>query len=412
VKTQLVKGLVGAVMRRLPSGTMVMIDPAGTQRRFGSGPPEATMHLYDDAAWFAFLRGSLGLADAYADGLWDSPDLVALVRLGARNMVGLDRLRNRLRFASGPLALVRALRRPSDPRQNRRDIAAHYDLGNALFSRMLDPTLTYSCATFDEPEMTLEEAQMAKLERVCEKLELNSSHRLIEIGTGWGSFAMYAAHTRGCHVTTTTISREQYDYVVAEVQRRDLADQVTVLFEDYSNLRGRYDRLVSIEMIEAVGWRGWGPFLAKCSSLLEPAGSMLLQAITIDDRAYEVEKGSRSFIKEYIFPGGNLPSLEILSRNLARRTDLQTLDLEDITESYVETLRRWRDSFEEASEELEELGYGERFQRIWKLYLAYCEAGFAERRICDVQLLLTKPRYRSSEHAHTPAARLVTRDAV
>jgi cyclopropane-fatty-acyl-phospholipid synthase len=411
VRKMLAKRLVTIVMRRLPAGTLIVVDPDGGHHRYGSGPPEATIQLRSEAAWLAFLHGSLGLADAYSEGLWDSPDLVALVRLGARNMVSLDRVRNRLRFASGPLAILRALRRPADPQQNRRDIAAHYDLGNELFKRMLDPTLTYSCAIFDEPGMTLKQAQLAKLERVCEKLELGPSHRVIEIGTGWGSFAIYAAQSRGCQVTTTTISREQYEHVVKEVKRLGLSDRVTVLFEDYSKLSGRYDRLVSIEMIEAVGWRGWGTFLSKCSSLLEPNGSMLLQAITIDDRAYEVEKGSRSFIKEYIFPGGNLPSNEVLARNLSRRTDLQTHDLDDITEGYVETLRRWRESFEANSGELAELGYSAGFMRIWRLYLAYCEAGFAERRICDVQLLLTKPLYRSGQHASAAVARLVASDA-
>jgi cyclopropane-fatty-acyl-phospholipid synthase len=286
---------------------------------------------------------------------------------------------------------------------------AHYDLGNALFGLMLDPTMTYSCAVFETPLTTLEQAQRAKLELVCEKLELGPGDRVLEIGSGWGAFAMHAAATRGCHVTTTTISREQYEYVNERVADAGLGDRVTVLDQDFRELRGRYDKLVSIEMIEAVGWRNHGVFLEHCARLLEPDGAMLLQAITIDDRAYEVEKASRSFIKQYIFPGGSLPSLAVLTRHMARRTDLQTLDLQDITAHYVPTLRCWREAFVANSERLRELGYDERFQRIWCLYLAYCEAGFAERRICDVQLLLTKPRHRlagrgDARMGHAPAS--------
>jgi cyclopropane-fatty-acyl-phospholipid synthase len=248
---------------------------------------------------------------------------------------------------------------------------------------------------FEHDEATLEEAQIAKLERVCEKLGLGANDRVLEIGTGWGAFAVYAARTRGCHVTTTTISREQYHHAVSLVARAGLADRVTVLMKDYRDLEGRYDKLVSIEMIEAVGWRHYGAFFEKCSALLASDGAMLLQAITIDDRAYEVEKAAKSFINTRIFPGGCLPSLEVIARNLSRRTDMQTIHLEDITSHYVETLRRWRQRFLAGAPELGQLGYDERFRRVWTLYLAYCEAGFAERRICDLQLLLAKPRWRA-----------------
>ena len=266
--------------------------------------------------------------------------------------------------------------------------------------------MTYSCALFDDRERSLEAAQEAKLEAVCRKLDLGPNDRVLEIGSGWGSMSMYAARTRGCHVTTTTISREQHDYVVKQVEAAGLSDRVTVLSQDFRDLSGRYDKLVSIEMIEAVGWQNIGRFFEQCSKLLTADGAMLLQAITIDDRAYEVEKASRSFIKQYIFPGGTLPSMAVICDRLARRTDLQMLDLDDITAHYVETLRRWREAFIAHSGELAELGYDERFRRIWILYLAYCEAGFAERRICDIQMLLAKPRYRSALRAASDAARL------
>src|ERR1700733_8960896 len=286
------------------------------------------------------------------------------------------------------------------PRPGRRpDIAPHYGVGNELFARMLDPSMSYSCAMFEDAGMSLEAAQRAKLELICEKLELGPDDHLLEIGTGWGALAVHAAMTRACRVTTTTISREQYEYARAAVASAGVADRVSVLLEDYRDLTGRYDKLVSIEMIEAVGWRHTGAFLAKCSELLVPEGAMLLQAIAIDDRAYEVEKASRSFMNTHIFPGGCLPSLEAIARGVARRTNMQMVHLEDLTPHYVETLRRWRRNFTDHAIELSRLGFDERFRRLWTLYLAYCEAGFAERRILDVQLLLGKPR----SYARVPA---------
>ena len=390
MSTSLARRLVSILLGRITVGRLIVVE--GDERLvFGSGSPTATVQIVSSRTWRMLLRGSRGMAEAFAQGLWDSPDLVAVIRLAARNAGGLDRLRSRLAPARWPLQVSGAILRRSTKRRRRRDVGAHYDLGNELFARMLDPTMTYSCAIFEHEGMTLEQAQLAKLERICEQLDLGPGDRVLEIGTGWGAFAVYAAATRGCHVTTTTISREQHDYAVAQVRRAGLSDRVTVLMEDYRELRGRYDKLVSIEMIEAVGWRHFGTFLATCSELLDPSGAMLLQAITIDDRAYEVEKASRSFINTYIFPGGCLPSLEVITRNLARRTDLQAVGLEDLTQHYVETLRHWHENFTAHADELAQRGYDERFRRLWTLYLAYCEAGFAERRICDVQLLLTKP---------------------
>jgi cyclopropane-fatty-acyl-phospholipid synthase len=388
---RLCRGVISLLLARIKIGTLVVVD-GRSRREYGSGPPTATVQMRSPRVWRMLMRGSRGMAQAYAEGAWDSPDLVAVIRLGARNAVGLDRLRSVVAPLWYPTQYLRALRSRSTRRRNRRNIAAHYDLGNELFERMLDPTMSYSCALFHDEGMTLEEASIAKFERVCEKLDLRSDDHLLEIGTGWGGLAIHAARTRGCRVTTTTISREQHDYAVEQIRRAGLGGQITVLMQDYRDLDGRYDKLVSIEMIEAVGWRHTGKFFAKCSELLTPQGAMLLQAITIDDRAYQVEKASRSFINEYIFPGGCLPSLEVITRNLARHTDMQTVALEDLTGHYVETLRRWRHRFAANAAELEPLGYDEHFRRLWTLYLCYCEAGFAERRICDVQLLLAKPR--------------------
>lgn len=390
---RLARALIDLILRRIRAGRLVLVEDQ-RRRSYGSGTPIATVLVRSPRTWGMLLRGSLGLADAYAQGLWETPDLVALIRLGARNAAAMGRARQRLGPLVRPVQLARAVRRPSTRRRRRRDIAAHYDLGNELFRRMLDPTMTYSCAVFDDPDAPLEQAQRNKLELVCQKLELEPRDHVLEIGTGWGSFALHAAATRGCHVTTTTISREQHDYVNERVREAGLNDRITLLSSDYRDLEGRYDRLVSIEMIEAVGWRHTGSFLGACSRLLEPDGAMLLQAITIDDRAYEVEKASRSFIKERIFPGGSLPSLASIARDLARHTDLQLIHLQDLTPNYVPTLRRWRERFLDHAKELAALGYDEAFRRLWTFYLAYCEAGFAERRICDVQLVLAKPACR------------------
>jgi cyclopropane-fatty-acyl-phospholipid synthase len=395
--------VIALLLGRIRTGSLVVVE-AERRRVFGSGAPAATLVIRSPRTWTMLLRGSRGLAESYARGYWDSPDLVALIRLAARNAPALDRLRTRFAPLRAPVLRLRALARRSTRRRRRRDIAAHYDLGNDLFSHMLDRTMSYSCGVFEHSGMSLEDAQLAKLERVCEKLDLGPDDHVLEIGTGWGGFAVHAAATRGCRVTTTTLSGEQYEFAREQVRRAGVSDRVRILLDDYRDLRGRYDKLVSIEMIEAVGWQHFGTFLAKCSELIEPHGAMLLQAITIDDRAYEAEKASRSFINTYIFPGGCLPSLEVIARNVARRTDMQAIDLEDLTPHYVETLRRWHRNFAGSADELARNGYDDRFRRLWTLYLAYCEAGFAERRICDIQLVLAKPRRPLAGRAAAPAA--------
>ena len=392
LKQRIARRVALAVLARLRSGRLSVLE--GSQRLvLGVGSPDALVRVRSPRLWPLLLRGSRGMAEAYREGFWESPDLAAVVRLAARNVSSLDRWRRRLMPLRVPLQVLRGLRVRNTPARSRDAVAAHYDLGNELFEGMLDETMMYSCAYFPRRDMTLAEASTAKLELICDQLELAPDDEVLEIGSGWGGFALHAAGTRGCRITTTTISREQYEYVRERVRDAGLEDRVTVLCEDYRELRGRYDKLVSIEMIEAVGSREFGTFFASCSGLLHDHGTMLLQAIVIDDRAFHVEKASRSFIRTHIFPDGCLPSMAVITRCLARRTDMRTIGVRDLTPHYGETLRRWRANFERASQ-LDRAGYDERFRRLWRLYLAYCEAGFDERRIGVVQMLLAKPRSR------------------
>jgi len=367
-------------------------------RRFAFGPPEASLRaqvtVHDPGVWRGLLRGSTGMAETYMAGDWDADDLLALIRIGARNMRGLDRARQRWRSVLAPAQRLGRLVPENDLLGAKRNISAHYDLGNDLFSLFLDPSMMYSCAYFETPQATLAEAQEAKLERICRALDLGPEDHLLEIGTGWGALAVHAAGRYGCRVTTTTISTEQHRLASDRIRAAGLEDRVEVLLEDYRDLTGRYDKLLSIEMIEAVGWQYFPEYFRRCSELLSTEGLMLLQAITIDDRAYEGEKNSRSFINKYIFPGGCLPSLEVIGREIARETNMQTVWLDDITEHYGETLSRWRTGFNASEDRAADMGYDLSFRRMWELYLCYVEAGFRERRIGDVQMLFAKPEWR------------------
>jgi cyclopropane-fatty-acyl-phospholipid synthase len=388
--------IVLGLLSHMKAGQLTLVE--GDQRRvYGTGAPKATVVIRSPKAWRALLRGSLGLAESHIEGWWESPDLTALVRVAARNVEKLDSLRRVIAPVWRPVQTAYAVIRANTRRRSKRQIAAHYDLGNDLFEQMLGSSMMYSSAYFEHPGMTLEQAAEAKLERICRKLDIGPDDHVLEIGTGWGGFAIYAAQTRGCRVTTTTISSEQHDYAQAAIRNADVGDLVTVVLEDYRDLTGTYDKLVSIEMIEAVGWRHFPVYFERCSELLTADGAMLLQAIVIDDRAYEVEKAGRSFMSRLIFPGGCLPSMEVIARELSARTDMRMTDLHDLTRDYAETIRRWRQNYLAGADRLAGRGYDERFRRMWLLYLSYCEAGFAERRISDVQLVLAKPQHHEAE---------------
>ena len=395
---RLARRVVLRMLRNIHGGQLEIVEGRESLRfgeLTGERPLRAVVRVRSDRFYRSLLRGSVGLCESYMDGLWECDDLVALTRIAALNVGALDRLRRVFAPVLIPVQRWARWLVRNTPHRSRKRIAAHYDLGNELFSLFLDPTMMYSCAVFERPDATLEEASLAKLEQVCAKLDLGPDDHVLEIGTGWGGFAVYAAENHGCRVTTTTISREQYSYALERVRAAGLEDRVTVLLEDYRELSGSYDKLVSIEMIEAVGWRYFPTFFRHCSELLKQDGAMLLQAIVIEDDAYEVEKGSKSFINTYIFPGGCLPSLDVIARTVARASDMREVHQEDITAHYATTLAHWRARFLASAERVAELGYDERFRRLWELYLSYCEGGFRERRIQDVQLLFAKPGHQA-----------------
>lgn len=337
------------------------------------------------------LSGSIGAAESYMEEDWTCEDLPSLLRIFVRNIGLTDRMEGgAARFAMALARLYHALRKNSLP-GSRKNIRAHYDLGNDFFALFLDETLTYSAGIFPRPESSLREASIEKLDRICRKLDLRPGDQVMEIGTGWGSFAIHAAKHYGCRVFTTTLSREQYELARQRVARQGLSDRINLLLSDYRDLRGQYDKLVSIEMIEAVGHEYLDTFLAQCSRLLKPEGSMLIQAITFPDQRYSQYLRTVDFTRKYIFPGSCLVSLARLLHALGRSTDLRLFHLEDITDHYARTLREWRERFMNRLSQVRALGYPERFIRMWEFYLAFCEAGFAERYLGDVQVVLTKP---------------------
>jgi cyclopropane-fatty-acyl-phospholipid synthase len=394
---------------RLRGGRLELVEPDGRRFRFGDAAADlaATVKVNSLRFYRALLGGSVGLGEAYRDGLWDCDDLVALLRIACRNLGSLDAWRRRIHPLLAPLERTLWHVPRNSKRASRRHISAHYDLGNDLFAIYLDESMMYSSAVFPDPEATLAEAQQNRLERICQALDLGPEDHLLEIGTGWGGMAAYAASRYGCRVTSTTISHEQREGALRRIRDAGVEDRITVLLEDYRDLRGRYSKLVSLEMIEAVGWQYFDVFFRRCSQLLEPDGLFFLQAIVIDDRLYETEKGARSFANTLIFPGGCLPSVEVIQRSVARETDMSTVWLDEIGAHYARTLELWRERFTANSDLAGEFGYDEPFRRLWTLWLAMSEAGFRERRLRDVQVLFAKPRRSTIARARASAPRVM-----
>ena len=393
--------LTSALLRRgvmrqlgqLKNGHLVVIEN-GERLMFGDSTAGLVgeVQIHDASLWGMMASsGSIGAGEAFIHGYWTSPDLTKVIRVLLSNMDVLDAMEGGLARLGRPL--IRGLHwiNRNTRKGSQKNIAAHYDLGNEMFEQFLDPTMMYSAAQFLSPDDTLEQAQLNKLARICQKLDLKPEDHLLEIGTGWGSMALFAAQHYGCKVTTTTLSKEQFDYTKTRVEALGLQDQVTLLLEDYRDLTGQYDKLVSIEMIEAVGHHFLPSYFKQCSRLLKPHGLMLLQAITIREQRYEQAKSSVDFIQRYIFPGGALPSVQKMLEIVGKDTDMNLMHMEDFGLHYAKTLRMWHENFRRAHSRLTELGYDEYFLRLWEFYLCYCEGGFLERSIGTAQLLLAKP---------------------
>lgn len=363
----------------------------GVERREGSH----VLTVRDDRAWSAVARdGSAGLGEGYFRGWWFTDDLVGLLQVFIRNVSRLDDWRKRAHYFTGPIVdPIRKVRRP-DPERDRRNVRAHYDLSNEFFAAFLDETMTYSSAVFASPGAPLADASRTKLERLCRKIDLRAEHRTLEIGTGWGSFALHAASNHGVDITTTTVSAAQAAVARRRFAQSGVGERIELLEADYRELRGTFDRLVSIEMIEAVDWRDVPGYFATCERLLAPDGVMGMQAIVIADQRYERARATNDFIKRWVFPGGSLPSVTSIANAVTGSSDLRIIDLEDLSAHYAETLHRWRMQLHERWADLPELGVTEELGRLWDFYLAYCEAAFLERHVSVVQLVLARPEWR------------------
>lgn len=391
--------LRAGVLRRLDGlegGTITVTDRDGTWT-LGAGTPVIAVTVHDDRFWFAAaFKGSLGVGDAYTAGWWDCDQLVAMLSLITRNAAKLTALEGGLGKLTTPFFNLIHRLRDNTRAGSKRNIAAHYDLSNDFYQLWLDPTMCYSSALFAEGQGTadLAIAQVAKLDRIAALAGVRSHHHVVEIGTGWGAQAVRLADRTGCRVTTTTISTRQREWALRWADEAGLAERVTVLDRDYRDLTGTYDRLVSVEMIEAVGKPHFDTYFAKLGSLLKPDGLAVIQAITVPDQRYELTSSSVDWIKARIFPGCCIPSLGAIAQHLARTTDLRIVEIHDLTDSYARTLRAWRERAEAASERILALGFDRAFLRMWRFYLAYCEAGFAERATHCVQIVLAKPAWR------------------
>ncbi|MBV2131023.1 SAM-dependent methyltransferase [Arsukibacterium indicum] len=341
------------------------------------------------------LAGSVGGGEAYIEGLWRCDNLTALVRIFGRNLPLLDKMDSTWSRLSRPFLKLLNWRNSNTKAQAKKNISAHYDLGNDMYQLFLDDSMMYSSAVFPSPTADLATAQQHKLKQICDKLQLTPADHLIEIGTGWGGMAIYAAQHYGCKVTTTTISAEQFAFAKARVEELGLQDQITLLFDDYRDLTGQFDKLVSIEMIEAVGDNFLDEYFQKCASLLKPDGLMVLQAITIVDQRYQQYVREVDFIKRYVFPGGCLPSISRMATAVSRKTDLVIRHVQDIGFDYAKTLKLWCDNFMHQRDAVHQLGYDDNFIRLWHFYLCYCEGGFMERATSAVHMVLSKPDNRS-----------------
>jgi cyclopropane-fatty-acyl-phospholipid synthase len=381
---------------KLQHGVIELVED-GEKQLFGDSHADLRVSLtVVDAQFYQKMvfGGSVGAGEAFIDGMWRCDNLTMLIQIFARNLFLLDELESGWARLSRPALKLLDWRNRNTIGQSKKNISAHYDLGNSMYQLFLDQSMMYSSAVYPTPTADLAEAQQYKLRLLCDKLQLTPNDHLLEIGTGWGSLAIFAAKNYGCKVTTTTISREQHDYAKEQIAAAGLADRITLLFEDYRLLTGQYDKLVSVEMIEAVGHEYLSTYFAKCSELLKADGVMVLQAITIADQRYDMYRKEVDFIKKFIFPGGCLPSITRMSQALTSHTDLVVRHIQDIGLDYARTLADWCSNFMAARDAVHQLGYDDRFVRLWHFYLCYCEGGFLERTTSAVHLVLAKPGFK------------------
>jgi cyclopropane-fatty-acyl-phospholipid synthase len=400
------RSAVVALLRRMTRDTLTVIESAETAGSSGSTTTtygraddlSATIEIRDPRAWVSLVReGSIGLGRGYVEGWWHSDNPVDVVRIIIRNIRPVDELRNRLGERTHVITdRVRRVLPRADRHRNREDISSHYDLGNDFFRLFLDSTMTYSSGIFPHPEATMEQASLTKYDTLIDSLGLTSDHHLLEIGTGWGGMAVRAAERTGCRVTTTTISRSQLEVATERVEAAGLGHRVTLLNSDWRDLDGEFDRVVSVEMIEAVDWRDYDHYFATIERCLTPEGRASLQAICVPDRRYERTKNTEDYIRRFIFPGGFLPSMGAIGRSVANATGLQLIGFNDFSAHYAETLWRWRAAFDSRLETIRDLGLDDRFTRLWRFYLAYCEAGFRERHCTVNHIHLAGSAWRDS----------------
>ncbi|WP_342632448.1 cyclopropane-fatty-acyl-phospholipid synthase family protein [Marinobacter alkaliphilus] len=393
--SRIAKQLVCQQLSQLAHGKLVVKEYGAEDLVYGDGDPQypaAELVIHDHTTWRDLVTGgSVGAAESFVAGDWSSPDLTALLRFFSRNLDTMNAFEDKFSWVSKPTLKALHWLNRNTPAGSRKNISAHYDLGNDLFQLFLDPTMMYSSAIYPSADSTLEEAAVYKLDTICKKLDLQPEDRVIEIGTGWGGFAIHAAKHYGCHVTTTTISREQLELAKERVKAEGLEDRITLLFDDYRDLTGQFDKLVSIEMIEAVGPQFLDSYLAQISTLLKPDGLALVQAINMPEQRYDRALKNVDFIQRYIFPGSFIPSFGAIIASMRRGSDLVLTHSEDFGFHYARTLRDWCDRFMANRNALLERGYDEAFQRLWHFYFAYCEAGFSERAIGVAHLVLAKP---------------------
>jgi len=388
-----------SVLKNIKQGCLV-IEEGSEQIIFGehSSRQELNAHVVveDRRAYAMVLKnGDLGAGEAYMLGLWSSPQLLNVIRIFVSNMQAFQKINGQQSLLSKISGSLTHLMRANSQKRAKENISAHYDLSNEFFSLFLDETMAYSSGIFINKEQSLQQASQQKFKHIFDRLQLTPKDHLLEIGTGWGGLAIHAAKEYGCRVTTTTLSQEQFSYAKAWVKREGLEDQITLLLNDYRNLEGQFDKLVSVEMIEAVGAKYYSQYFAKCNSLLKTDGLMLIQAITISDQRFQRSVNSLDFIKRYIFPGGQLPSNSVISKHIAEDTDMQLIGMEDITMDYALTLQHWRQRFFQKIKAVKKLGVDDTFIRMWEYYLCFCEGGFRERVIHTGQFLMAKPEFRT-----------------